>query len=390
MPGSLPIPDPISNPLVCVSSTDPAAISINKTDISSGPYAEGDTITYQVTVTNTSSRDLSNATLTDSLSSIFNISDPLGLMTGGGVCINAGFTSRITYDYIVTRDNYFAGGVTNTATLTSASVSAQDSYFVGINNSGEMNITKKVISNTIYTLGSTISYQVDVWNSGGSNVNNIRVLDSLSPFTVTSDLSGIMGQGRTFTPGSAATCTYDYIVTAADSEIGSVTNEASINVQIGNNPPQVISDSTTTPLLEPGQFAVEKSIVTNGPYEVGDTITYDISILNLTPLTVTGITIIDDLTPITYTSGNNNLLTSSIDLAPNEAAFVRYSYTVTPSDEGTTLINTATLTAANTTTTTQVVSVSAAIDDAPVWDTQDTVWETTDEYDWEKSYEDLA
>jgi hypothetical protein len=36
------------------------------------------------------------------------------------------------------------------------------------------------------------------------------------------------------------------------------------------------------------------------------------------------------------------------------------------------------------------VSVGAAIDDAPVWDTQDTVWETTDEYDWEKSYEDLA
>ena len=176
MPGSLPIPDPISNPLVCVASTDPAAISIIKTDISSGPYAEGDTITYQVSVTNTSSRDLSNATLTDSLSSIFNISDPLGLMTGGGVCINAGFTSLITYDYVVTNDNYVVGGVSNTATLTSASVSAQNSHFIGIDNSGVMNISKKVISNTIYTLGSTISYQVDVWNSGGSNVNNIRAV----------------------------------------------------------------------------------------------------------------------------------------------------------------------------------------------------------------------
>jgi len=387
MPGSLPIPDPISNPLVCTTSTAPASVTVSKTDISTGPYSEGDTITYQVAVTNNSTTDISNATLTDTLTGIFNISDPLGLLTGG-VCINAGFTSLITYDYVVTNDNYVVGGVSNTATLTSASVSAQNSHFIGIDNSGVMNISKKVISNTIYTLGSTISYQVDVWNSGGSNVNNIRVFDILSPFTVTSDLSGIMGQGRTFIPGGAATCTYDYIVTAADSEIGSVTNEASINVQIGNNLPQVISDSTTTPLLEPGQFAVEKSIVTNGPYEVGDTITYDISILNLTPLTVTGITIIDDLTPITYTSGNNNLLTSSIDLAPNEAAFVRYSYTAASGDEGTTLINTATLTAAN--TTTQVVSASAAIDDAPVWDTQDTVWETTDEYDWDKSYEDLA
>jgi uncharacterized repeat protein (TIGR01451 family) len=387
MPGSLPIPDPISNPLVCTTASAPPSVAIIKTDKSVGPYAEGDTITYQISVTNTSTTDISNATLTDTLTGIFNISDPLGLLTGG-VCINAGFTSLITYDYVVTNDNYVVGGVSNTATLTSASVSAQNSHFIGIDNSGVMNISKKVISNTIYTQGSTISYQVDVWNSGGSNVNNIRVFDILSPFTVTSDLSGIMGQGRTFIPGGAATCTYDYIVTADDVVQGNVTNEASINVQVGNNLPFVISDSTVTPLVEPGQFAFEKSIVTTGPYEVGDTITYDISILNLTPLTVTGITINDDLSPITYVSGNNNLLNSSVSLAPNEAAFVRYSYTAASGDEGTTLVNTATLTAAN--TTTQVVSASAAIDDAPVWNTQDTVWETTDEYDWEKSYEDFA
>ena len=387
MPGSLPIPDPISNPLVCIPSTDPAAVTVNKNVISAGPYAEGDVVTYQIAVRNTSSTDLSNATLTDTLTGIFNISDPLGLFNGG-VCLNAGFTSFITYDYIVKSEDYFAGGITNTATLTSASVSAQDSHFVGIDNSGVMNVSKSVTSNTIYTLGSTISYKVDVWNSGGSNVNNIKLSDTNSPLTITSDLSGIMGQGRTFIPGAAATVEYDYVVTAADMLQGSVTNEASISVQTGNNLPFIVFDSTVTPLVEPGQFAVEKSIVTTGSYDVGDTIIYDISILNLTPLTVTDITISDDLTPITYVAGNNNLLAGSIDLAPSESAFIRYGYTATVGDEGTTLINTATLTAAN--TTTQVVSASAAIDDALVWETVETFWETTSTYNWNESYEDFA
>ena len=387
MPGSLPIPDPISNPLVCIPSTDPAAVTVNKNVISAGPYAEGDVVTYQIAVRNTSSTDLSNATLTDTLTGIFNISDPLGLFNGG-VCLNAGFTSFITYDYIVKREDYVAGGISNTATLTSASVSAQDSHFVGIDNSGVMNVSKSVTSNTIYTLGSTISYKVDVWNSGGSNVNNIKLSDTNSPLTITSDLSGIMGQGRTFIPGAAATVEYDYVVTAADMLQGSVTNEASISVQTGNNLPFIVFDSTVTPLVEPGQFAVEKSIVTTGSYDVGDTIIYDISILNLTPLTVTDITISDDLTPITYVAGNNNLLTGSIDLAPSESAFIRYSYTAASGDEGTTLINTATLTAAN--TTTQVVSASAVIDDAPVWETVETFWETTSTYNWNESYEDFA
>lgn len=388
MPGSLPIPDPISNPLDCSVSTTPEAVVINKTDVSTGPYAAGDTITYQVTVTNTSTTDMSQVSLSDSLSSITITSDPLGLFTGS-VCLNGGYTSYITYDYVVTYDNYLAGNITNTVTLTSSSISAQDTHIIGIDNVGVMNVSKKVISNTIYTLGSTISYQVDVWNSGGSNVDNVKLTDTLlGGATVTSDLSGILGEGRTFAPGSAATCTYDYIVTAADSAIGSVTNEASIIVQTGSNLPQVIFDSTTTPLIEPGQFAVQKSIVGTGSYDVGDTITYDISIINLTPITVTGITIIDDLAPITYVSGNNSLFTDTIDLAPNESAFVRYSYTAALSDIGTTLINTATLTAAN--TTTQVVSAAAVVDDAPVWDTVDTFWETTSTYGWDESYEDFA
>lgn len=386
MPGSLPIPDPISNPLDCTTSTAPASVTVSKTDISTGPYSEGDTITYQVAVTNNSTTDLSNATLFESLPNIYNISDPLGLFNGS-VCINAGFTSLITYDYVVTNDDYVAGGITNTATLTSTSISSQASHFTSVDNSGVMNISKRLTSNTIYTVGSTISYKVDVWNSGGSNVNNIKLTDSVSPLTVTSDLSGILGQGRTFIPGGAATVEYDYVVTAADGLNGNVTNVASITVQTGSNLPVVITDSTVTPLVSAG-FIITKSLVSPGSYDVGDDIVYNISILNLLNQTVTDVTVLDDLSPITYVSGTEELLTSSIDVAPQESYFVRYSYTAVPADAGTTIVNTATLSASN--YPSQIASVSVVIDDAPVWNTQDTVWETTDEYDWEKSYEDFA
>ena len=250
-----------------------------------------------------------------------------------------------------------------------------------------MNISKRLTSNTIYTVGSTISYKVDVWNSGGSNVNNIKLTDSVSPLTVTSDLSGILGQGRTFIPGGAATVEYDYVVTAADGLNGNVTNVASITVQTGSNLPVVITDSTVTPLVSAG-FIITKSLVSPGSYDVGDDIVYNISILNLLNQTVTDVTVLDDLSPITYVSGTEELLTSSIDVAPQESYFVRYSYTAVPADAGTTIVNTATLSASN--YPSQIASVSVVIDDAPVWNTQDTVWETTDEYDWEKSYEDFA
>ena len=386
MPGSLPIPDPISNPLVCTTSTAPASVTVSKTDISTGPYSEGDTITYQVAVTNNSTTDLSNASLFESLTPITITSDPLGLLTGG-VCINAGFTSLITYDYVVRGADYTAGGITNTATLTSPSISEQASYFINIDNSGVMNIAKSVTSNTIYTLGSIISYRVDVSNSGGSNVDNIKVSDILSPITVTSDLSGILGQGRTFTPGAAATVEYSYIVTASDVLNGNVSNQASITVQTGGNLPFTITDETVTPLVPPGEFAVTKTTVTTGPYEVGDEIVYDISILNLTPITITNVSIIDDLTPITYVSGTNELLTGSIDIAPAESYFVRYKYLVTQGDNNSTLTNTATLSTSNYGTT--VVSVSSIIDDNR-WEIQDTFWETTSTYDWETSYEDFS
>lgn len=327
MPGSLPVPDPINNSLDCTAPTTSAAITIDKTDISTGPYTLGDIITYQISLSNTGGENLFNTTLVDTLSPINIIDDPLGLISGNA-CLNANWRTYITYDYVVTDADVTAGTISNTATLSSPLLSASATHeLFDVFSPGVISGSKVETSTGPYTVGDTVSFQVSVSNIGGSTVRNVNLSDSLSPINLISDPLLILSQGITLQPLSSTSVLYDYVVTESDVTTGTISNSACIISDLGEicYTSYVNEDN----LVELGELVVIKTENSSGPYVKGDAISYQVDVTNIGGSDVTNIILYDSLPNITFTSDVSGLSAGGVTLSPNASAAVMYSYITT-------------------------------------------------------------
>jgi uncharacterized repeat protein (TIGR01451 family) len=292
-----------------------------------GKYALGEEITYKVTVTNDGNLTITNITVTDALTGdTWTIAS---LAPGASVENN-------TKSYTVTEDDILAGKVVNVATAEGTSpdpdtpeVPVEDGKKedpAGPKN-GHLTVTKTTTSTpangTSYALGEEITYKVTVTNDGNLTITDITVTDALT---------GDKWDIDTLAPDGSKDYTATYTVTEADILAGTVKNVATAS---GKSPDPEKPEVPVKPGVdeEPTDEKRDHLTVTktttsepaNGEtYALGEEITYEITVTNDGNLTITDITVTDELTGDEW---------KIEELKPGETSEAfKTSYTVTEDD----------------------------------------------------------
>ena len=283
----------------------------------------GDVVSYAVTVTNTG-----NITLHDVI-----VNDPLTGLSVSGVTLAPGISQTYQTSYTLTQTdlNSNAGGdgfIENTATADSLETApVSDTEEIEIYANKALSIDKKLINITdgngnqvADAVGDVLHYTVTVANLGVVTLTHVTVVDPSSGLNV-SDLTLAPGQSQTYQ--TSYTLTQTDLDSNGDGD-GYIDNTATADSdQTGS-----ISDTESTALLRNTGLGIEKSVtsITGGNMfadNAGEVITYDIKVYNAGSVTLTGVTVTDDLT------GMNESVAS---LAPGQTVHYTTHYTVTQTD----------------------------------------------------------
>ena len=361
--GTVPTPTPKPSASVEVTPEKPNPLfTITKTVVNvpanGKKFTLNETIKYEITVKNTGNVDLTDVTIKDQLKNVVIVKSSDYTVIEGGVIIKSmpvGATVTIKATYVVTEADILAGSVENVAvgsatgphpnttptpdpdgntpepgtTATPIPVPDPTPGVVEtdtVPKHGHLTLEKEVTntpeSGEGYALGETITYSVKVTNDGNLTITDIVVDD---------ELTGGKWTVASLAPGESKTFTTSYVVTEADVLAGSVLNVVTAK---GKSPdPEhpdvpVDPDEVETP-TEPkrGHLTLEKT-VTNTPangkrYVRGETITYEIKVINDGNLTITDIVVNDELTGDVWTIKS---------LKPGESKTFTTSYVVTEAD----------------------------------------------------------
>ena len=299
---------------------------------------EGETLTYNFTVSNTGNVSLTN----------ISISDPLITVNGGPIDLAPTGSDATTFfgNYTITQSNIDSGSITNSATVSGndpkgnqvldVSDDPNNTANTDVNGDGEPDdatifnfdeVTMLAVSKTgvfidangdgVAQVGETIAYTFDVANTGNVTLYGVSISDPL----VT-----VSGAPITLTPTEIDNTTFTavYTLTQDDINSGDVSNSATVSgtSQRGAFVSAVSDDPTTSAnndptfttllqdpklsLLKTSQFNDENG---NGFPEVGETVSYSFDVRNTGNVTITNISITDNLVSVNG---------GPIDLLPNE------------------------------------------------------------------------
>ncbi|SDU92300.1 conserved repeat domain-containing protein [Microlunatus sagamiharensis] len=189
----------------------------------------GDTITYDLVVTNTG-----NVTLTDVVPTEVSF-------TGGGaapalVCPTSaarlvpGASVTCSGTYAVTQADIDAGTIDNTATASgqpprgAAITATPDDAQVVIGSAPALRLQKTVSPTTVAAVGDEVTFSYRVTNTGTITLTGVGVVEGA--FTGSGTPGDVSCSTARLAPGSATTCTSTYVVTQADLDAGTVANTA--------------------------------------------------------------------------------------------------------------------------------------------------------------------
>ena len=382
-------PTPLTNQVrTDTASAKPAAdIEVIKTVDDNTP-SEGDTITYSVTLINHGPSATSGIQVSDPLpSGVTYISHTApagtsyspggGLWSAGALAVGTSTTLTIS----ATVDNGTAGSlpIVNTATKISATqvdlVPANDSDSASISVTGADLAVTKTIDNPSPGVGGTVNFTITVTNNGSFEANNVEVTDILPTATWSAISLTSISQGTTsyigdnfvwtigtlpYTTPTPTSVTLELAATLDPSvAIGTViTNTASITATDQNDPDSGNDSASVQLVVGSIDLSISKSLTTTPSPNVGDTVSFLITVNNdaSASTTATGIVVDDPLpsgltylsaTPSqgSYASGNGQWNIGS--LAPGTNATLILQATVASGTAGQTLTNTATISAYN-------------------------------------------
>ena len=368
---------------VTTSNTDGVTVMANQTSglnvvkVATAPasFANGQTINYTYTVTNTG-----NVTIPDTAT--ISVNDNRATVTcpaipvGGLAPVSQVPTANMvcTASYVITPSDISIGTVTNIASATDGTTtSPTDSATVPNSFDPALSITKSatVPSPATYTgAGDTITYSYSVQNTGGVSFSEIITvtddkINGGAPFNcwVPSGPLDTFDPDPTYvndginpppnTNGETQVCTALYTVTQADVDAGSVTNQAVAETVFApsgaNIPVSSPQDELTVNATEDASLTVAKTASPTDLTTVaaGDVITYTFTIQN------TGSTTLSDAVPVdsgptfgdgpaagtgvfsgfTVTTGVDGNTDGKADtIAPGASAVFQATYTLTQAD----------------------------------------------------------
>ena len=309
-----PVPDPnptdnTSTNTVIVQRTSDLAIV--KT-VTSGPVVAGQPVTYALTVTNGGPSDADNVVITDTApagTSWASAALPGGACTITGADLTCILTNTMTVGQTVTATvvlntpSSLTGTLVNTAQVSSDSFDPNNSDQTStidspVTTSADL-VLLKTVSNATPNVGDTITYTVTLVDDGPSDATGVTVTD-------------LLPAGTTFVAATASEGTYDpasglwaagtvptttrqsLTITAQVVSANPSANTASISHadQFDPNP----ANNTDTASVNPqhSDLALLKTVSDFTP-NVGDTITYTVTLVNNGPSSATSVEVSDPL-----------------------------------------------------------------------------------------------
>ncbi|WP_316829641.1 Calx-beta domain-containing protein [Pedobacter aquatilis] len=290
------------------------------------PVTAGAPLNYNLIITNTGNVPLSNIVVTDANATV----------TGSPVASLApGATITLTATHILTQTDINTGSVTNQASarasdpqgnnLTKLSddpntPAANDATITPIGANGAITLVK---TGTLSTDRNSITYNFTVKNTGNVTLRIITLTDT--KLGLSRIIPGIMA------PGDILTDSYQYVLTQADKDAGSVTNTANVT---GQTPANVsVSDisgtaeNNNTPTVTSTGSAGAISLVKTAVFS-GNQITYTFTIKNTGSITLNTITLTDAKLNIA-----NKSVPVSGGLASGASVTTTEVYTLTQADK---------------------------------------------------------
>ncbi|MBX7067759.1 MAG: DUF11 domain-containing protein, partial [Microthrixaceae bacterium] len=210
-----------------------AALSIEKVATSKGPFALGDTINYEITVTNVGTASLHGVTITEAGEGATLDDECPAAPTGEGVILHKGESVTCTATHTVTQADFDAGSYTNVATADSDETPPVDGdeTVTTPDPAVDLAIVKSLSSSSIVA-GQQATYTLTVSNNGPATATSVKVTDKM-PAGLTATAAAGLGwsckiENNTVECSTAA-------VIAAKAQLPPITITASVSADARGN-----------------------------------------------------------------------------------------------------------------------------------------------------------
>ncbi|PTX53842.1 putative repeat protein (TIGR01451 family) [Litoreibacter ponti] len=266
--------------------------TIAKTALNGTFAAEGETLQYNVEITNTGNVTFPNTpTVTEALPGAV-VNCPTGPVAPGSTVV-----CQVSYD--VQQGDINDGQVDNTVTaditVGGVNVNKQASATVPATRSTGLTLVKRLAASSRTSFddqGQTIAYEYVLTNTGSVTLTSPNVADD--KVDVASAVSCPAGD---ILPGTSVTCTASYATLQDDLNAGEVTNIATANattIGAGGSDTVTSTDETlTVPAVQTPGLTLAKSGADPASFTIGETVTYTFTVTNsgntdiTDPLTIT-------------------------------------------------------------------------------------------------------
>ncbi|WP_162142723.1 DUF7507 domain-containing protein, partial [Algoriphagus marincola] len=295
------------------------AVKIEKVTSTPTYDVSGFTLRYELLVTNTGNVTLTNVRVTDPLTKLDQIIPSL----------SPGQAVNIPTTYLATLTDMNISEITNLAYVSattpgSLTVSDKDAVRSQAVQRPALSLAKTANVSDYDQVGDLITYTIEATNSGNVTLFNLVVSD---PLTGTNQNIGNLDPGQSFS------ITEIYQITQADLDAGSVVNTAEVAGLDSNSNSISATASATVPAIQNGKIEFTKTGSPNSYDQVGDIITYRLTVKNTGNVTLRNLVITDPLTGFNQTFAT---------LPPQSSQVINETYAVAQSDiDGGFILNTA-------------------------------------------------
>ncbi|OII15784.1 hypothetical protein BIU97_14030 [Curtobacterium sp. MCBA15_009] len=301
-----------STTTAAVSLSRAPGIAITKTGaLASGATgAVGDTVTYTFTVRNAGNTTLTGVAVSDPLAGLSALTYSWPGTSGR---LTPGQTATATATYALTQKDVDAGSVQNTATArgtapdgstatnaATARTTVPSAPGITVSKSGAL------AAGATGAAGDTVDYTFTARNTGNQTLTAVTISDALAGVSTVTYGTWASGTAGTLAPGQTVTATARYTLTQADVDAGSVVNTAQVSARTPATTTITASSPNTLQVPSNGtlSFAKTGTLAGSGTPAAGGTVNWTFTARNTGNVTLTGVTITDQLagiSTVTYT-----------------------------------------------------------------------------------------
>ncbi|WP_395374781.1 beta strand repeat-containing protein [Marinicella sp. W31] len=305
-----------------------ADVAVTKDLTTAGPFINGQTVTYNITVTNNGSLTANNINVNDTPSNL-SINTVSSTNCNAFPCIIPSLANGASEIITVTASINSAGAFDNVVSvsadepdpnLSNNSDSAGNGGTAGP--AADVAVTKNLDTAGPYVASQSIQYTITVTNNGPNIANNVQVTDTPTNLSIVTVASTNCNTFPCTIPSLAIGASEIITVTATIDAGGAFDNSVTVSADetdpvLGNNTDNTGNGGNADPAAD---VAVIKDLDTAGPFASAQPIQYTITVTNNGPDTATNVQVVDtptNLTINTVSSTNCNAFPCTIPSLTN-------------------------------------------------------------------------